>query len=74
MQNSVVMNNIDVNKSNTSIQSLQKQFISDSAQAASISAEGYLELMSNKCPLDEIYKVVDIGYKDQSKSVCPVLV
>jgi hypothetical protein len=70
-----LINRFDVNQSTSIInQTLQKQFISDSTQDASISAERYLELMSNKCPLDEIYKVVDIGYKDKSKSVCPVLV
>ncbi len=70
-----LINRFDVNQSTSIInQTLQKQFISDSPQDASISAESYLKLMSNKCPLDEIYKVVDIGYKDKSKSVCPVLV
>lgn len=37
-------------------------------------AENYLDLMGNECPLDKIYKVVSIGYKDQSKEICPVLV
>ena len=31
-------------------------------------------MMVNQCPLDEIYKIVMIGYKDQGKTVCPVLV
>jgi len=65
----------DANLSTSIInQTLQNQFISDSTQDTSISAESYLKLMSNKCPLDEIYKVVRICYKDKSKSVCPVLV
>ena len=39
-----------------------------------MTAETYLDLMGNECALNLIYKVVQIGYKDQSKEICPVLV
>ena len=33
-----------------------------------------MQTISDRCPLDKIYKVLDIGYRDQSKNICPVLV